>query len=139
MEENFNMRKIHAGYVVEFRNGQRAMAMRYDNGNTGPNMLFISPSTDRSYGRVQDWNPDTLKRINSSGDFTQIQDLDIMRVYGYVRTGYPTKFVFSTAIPGAHGREKLWERKTAVKMTVAQICEKLGYEVEIIKEEENQE
>lgn len=21
MEENFNMRKIHAGYVVEFRNG----------------------------------------------------------------------------------------------------------------------
>lgn len=29
MEENFNMRKIHAGYVVEFRNGQRALAMRY--------------------------------------------------------------------------------------------------------------
>lgn len=25
MVENFNMRKIHAGYVVEFRNGLQAM------------------------------------------------------------------------------------------------------------------
>lgn len=44
MEENFNMRKIHAGYVVEFRNRERALAMRYDNGNAGDSVG--SSSTD---------------------------------------------------------------------------------------------
>lgn len=31
------------------------------------------------------------------------------------------------------GRTLLWSRPTAKKMTVAEICEKLGYEVEIVK------
>ena len=38
---------------------------------------------------------------------------------------------------GDADRKLLWERKPAVKMTVAQICEKLGYEVEIVAEKED--
>lgn len=62
MEGNFNMRKIHAGYVVEFRNGQRAMAMRYDNGNMAPNLFFVIPGMHRGYGRLSDWYADTMNR-----------------------------------------------------------------------------
>lgn len=32
------------------------------------------------------------------------------------------------------GRELLWERKEPKKMTVAEICKALGYDVEIVKE-----
>lgn len=60
MEENFNMRKIHAGYVVEFRNRERALAMRYDNGNAGDNLVFLDPDTDCLYGPAKHWDSKTL-------------------------------------------------------------------------------
>lgn len=134
MEENFNMRNIHAGYVVEFRNGKRAMAMRYDNDNTAPNMLFMDPANPWIYGRELMWDTNTLCRISSSRDFPEPRDLDIVRVYGYVQKGYPVGGIFDIRNPIFRGRKLLWERKEAVKMTLAQVCEKLGYDVEIVKE-----
>lgn len=134
MEGNFNMRKIHAGYVVEFRNGRRAMAMRYDNDNTAPNMLFMDPVHTRIYGREILWDSNTLSRISASRDFPTPRDLDIVRVYGYVQRGFHVGGIFRIDDPVFLGRKLLWERKEAVKMTLAQVCEKLGYDVEIVKE-----
>lgn len=134
MEENFNMRKIHAGYVVEFRNGLQAMAMRYNNDNTGPNLLFIDPVCALTYGRETTWDPNTLCRISASREFPTPRDLDIVRVFGYVRKGFPVSGIFKIDNPVGRGRDVIWERKEAVKMTLAQVCEKLGYDVEIVKE-----
>ncbi len=36
-----------------------------------------------------------------------------------------------------NGRPLLWERQTVKKMTLSDICKELGYDVEIIKEKEN--
>ena len=134
MEGNFNMRKIHAGYVVEFRNGQRAMAMRYDNGNMAPNLFFVIPGMHRGYGRLSDWYADTMNRATPSPDFTLREDLDIVRVYGYPKVGSPVTALFDMTATACLSRNVIWERKEAVKMTLAQVCEKLGYDVEIVKE-----
>lgn len=139
MEENFNMRKIHAGYVVEFRNGDRALVMRCADGPNRSHLIFISATSDRLFGRETDWESNTLERIAPGPGHIETRDWDIMRVYGYVHVGYHVKLVLSTATPGYHCRDLLWERKEAVKMTVSQICEKLGYDIEIIKEETQDE
>lgn len=139
MADNFNMRKIHTGYVVEFRNGRRALAMRYDNDNSGPNMAFISPLTGARYGRERDWDSDTLNRLSSPTDFTPRRDLDIVTVYGYAKAGSPPAYAISLSEAGCTHRRVIWERKEAVKMTLAQVCEKLGYDVEIVKEEADHE
>lgn len=136
MEENFNMRKIHAGYVVEFRNGERALAMRCADGPRSSHFIFISAASDFIFGRETDWEANTLARVAPVPEHIGTRDWDIMRVYGYVHVGYHVKLVLSTATPGYHCRDLLWERKEAVKMTLAQICEELGYDIEIIKEDE---
>ena len=84
MEENFNMRKIHAGYVVEFRNGQRALAMRYDNGNAGDNLVFVNHDTQRLYGVAKFWDHKTLLRTREPLRGNRA-DLDIVAVYRNLR------------------------------------------------------
>ncbi len=137
MEENFNMRKIHAGYVVEFRNGERALAMRYDNGNVGDNLVFVSPDTDCLYGVAKFWDSKTLLRTSDPLRGSRAA-LDIVAVYGYVRNRvpglYPGHFGSHLKSTETRTREELWRRREAVKMTLAQVCEKLGYDVEIVKE-----
>lgn len=139
MEENFNMRRIHAGYVVEFRNGERALAMRYDNGGAGDNLVFVNHDTDRIYGISKFWDGTTLLRTREPLRLVNRADLDIMAVYGYVRNLghglYPGRFGLDLKSTETRMREELWHRKEeSVKMTLAQVCEKLGYDVEIVKE-----
>ena len=137
MEDNFNMRKIHAGYVVEFRNGERGFAMRYDNGNAGDNLVFLNTDTDCFYGPANHWDSKTLLR---TGELLcrKRADLDIVAVYGYVRRApvrlTPLAFRRLLLSSDTKSREELWRRREAVKMTLAQVCEKLGYDVEIVKE-----
>lgn len=137
MEENFSMRKIHAGYVVEFRNGERGLAMRYDNGNAGDNLVFLNPDTDCLYGPAKHWGSKTLLHTRELLRGRRA-DHDIVAVYGYVRRApvslTPLAFRRLLLSTDTKSREELWRRREAVKMTLAQICEKLGYDVEIVKE-----
>lgn len=137
MEENFNMWKIHAGYVVEFRNGERGLAMRYDNGNAGDNLVFLDPNTDCLYGPAKHWDSKTLLHTRELLRGRRA-DHDIVAVYGYVRRApvslTPLAFRRLLLSTDTKSREELWRRREAVKMTLAQVCEKLGYDVEIVKE-----
>lgn len=127
-DANFKLRKIHTGFVVVLRNGERALAMRYDRENRGDNLVLLDPKTGWIVENTEAWDPNTLNHIVS-------RDKDIMRVYGYVspvsRNFLPNEMLSTST---AH-RKLLWSRKEVKKMTVSQICAALGYEVEIVKEE----
>jgi hypothetical protein len=91
------------------------------------NMTVISDSRDL-LGCVtpgQDWWD--VACFDKNGVFS---DSRIVAIYG--RTD--NRFLLDNS---TNNRKLLWKREekpAAVKMTVAQICEKLGFEVEIIKE-----
>lgn len=111
--------------------------MRYDNGNTGDNLVFLDPDTDCLYGPAKHWDSKTLLHTRELLRGRRA-DLDIVAVYGYVRRAPVSltplalrRLLLST---DTKSREELWRRREAVKMTLAQICEKLGYDVEIVKE-----
>lgn len=68
--------------------------------------------------------------------FHEKGDYDIVKVYGLPTfTEYYSRcFRANVEASICLGRKRLWERKDPVKMTVAEICAKLGYEVEIVAE-----
>ena len=66
----------------------------------------------------------SLARFNEDGLYW---DSEVVAIYGRA----PSKFMLDNSTTD---RDLLWERKEVKKMTVAEICKELGYDVEIVKE-----
>ena len=121
--DKFSMDEIHSGYVVRFRNGTYAMCMRvgqftkafvYDNG-----WVYASAYTNnRCYSYVNG------KRVHKD-------HLDIVEVFGLVEDSRCYQFAKNiTDI----GRKRLWTARPAKQMTLSEICDALGCDVELIEE-----
>lgn len=107
---------LKVGYVVEYRNGYFRMIFPTYNGD-----LVLKPAADSTYCSLSEYDDDLIF-WGASG-----HGLDIVRVYGY---GDECSASYASYI----GRKLLWERKEPKKMTVKEICDALGYEVEIVKD-----
>lgn len=108
---------LKPGYVVEYRNGDFHMVFPTYSGE-----LVLKPPASSDYNRLARYDTDLI----NWGPAGHV--LDIVRVYGY---GEPCSASYATHI----GRKLLWERKEPKKMTVAEVCKALGYDVEIVKED----
>lgn len=117
---------LKTGMIVTWRSGEKATVLR----------------DTPKFGRLLDTDRDFLVRCSGDGwttlanyndDFTNkfVDRYDIVKVevpdhhydcFDYERDNFNSKVV--------------WEEKTTVKMTVAEIEKKLGYKIEIVSEEE---
>jgi hypothetical protein len=115
---------IKSGYVVKLRNGELYMVQRVGKNFTkvlanGNDWMYMSSFDDKLHGR--------LYANNKPVSFDKSHD--IVEVYGLVQQ---TMHYHLASIITTVGRECIWKRKQAVKLTVDEISEMLGYEVEIV-------
>lgn len=115
--EEDNKMELKEGMIVECRNGDRYLLRKVED------KLLLSSDTDwlnYIYDNNFIYNSEYAKEFN--GDF------DIMKIYESKARVLENLFVDKHLTC-------IWERKEPKKMTLAQISEALGYEVEIIDNE----
>lgn len=115
----WGLEDIHTGYVIEMNSSSRLLVARIrDFEKVGVRILH-----GHTYGGkvLSECFDNELKGVGPNAG------LSIDKVYGL-----PNSFdsVFSTDVAG---RPLLWERPSVKKMTVAEVSEALGYDVEIVK------
>lgn len=113
---------IHTGYVVVLRNGTACMVVR-----TGENFVKFLISADHKQSVPMNAYNDELRISRSYQD----TNLDIMEIYGLANGNNHNSAIRALDV-SPRGRTLLWSRPTAVKMTVAEIAAKLGYDIEIV-------
>lgn len=104
---------LKVGYVVKLRNGNLCMLLP----NSDDELCLSGPS---DWKPVSEFREDLTSRLNTNKD--------IMEVYGRSSSNRHAFFVSTDK------RARLWQRSEAKKMTVKEICDALGYEVEIVKD-----
>lgn len=130
-ETKFDRDDLRSGYVVEFRNGHYRLVMR------AGQFTKVLVSNRGYWNYLQsNWGDDLkFKGIQYAGSSGQADapkndaDWDIVRVYGLVKSVAEYSGVLCAA---PTGRQVLWERKEAEKLTLKEVCRRLGYEVEIV-------
>ena len=126
---------LRPGYVVRMRNGEVALLCAIaPRENTIAMVLTFADSNDGSgwmWCPVENYNENLTNK-----DYDRLfnaPDRDIVEVYGYCMYAHK---VLDFSHPEAY-RPLLWKRSEPKKMTVKEICEALGYDVEIVKEAPN--
>lgn len=108
-----NKMELKEGMIIECRNGNRYLLRRVDGELIGSNNdEYIDINYD--------------EKLNENQYF--IEDFDVMKVYT------SDAFVLSKVFDDDY-LVCIWERKEPKKMTLAQISEALGYEVEVVDNE----
>lgn len=135
--KKFTLEDLKSGMVVVLKNEKRFLVTRAGR--------FTKILTDglHTWYYLSEWDNETLKckslivvdqRRGRFSCHTQRQEShDITEVYGLINDSKHYQDALCTSI---EHRDLLWSRKKPpVKMTVAEICEKLGYDIEIVKED----
>lgn len=115
----FSKRDLKSGYLVEYRNGELRLVAE-----TGDGGFVLLSGECEIYNSSRGYNDDLRYGCAELPN-------DIMRVYGLPKRA-ENGSVLSTS-----GRELIWQREekpAAKKMTVADVCKALGYDVEIVKD-----
>lgn len=127
-KKQFHRDELKSGFVVKLRNGEYRMVMRVGQFTK----VLINPSNNE-WEYLNTWD-DNLKRAyvtNWPYKSTAQSDppSDIVEVYGLVQgtTAYGMALTCHT-----YNRKMLWKRSEPKKMTLEEISEKLGYEIEIV-------
>lgn len=107
---------LKVGYVVQHKNGNFAMVMEVQDG-------LVLATIAGHYVKLEDVQDDLT--INWDDNYS------IIKIYGFKNSAIDCLEISSNRRP------ILWVRKETKKMTVSEICKELGYDVEIIKEENN--
>jgi hypothetical protein len=130
MEKKFVTEALHSGYLVELRNGERRILAKVGNGTR----ILLNPKTG-AWNYLSHW--DGMGRVLYNMNLAVCEAYlpfkagDIVKVWGRI-TG--TMNYGTAASTSDEGRTMLWERQGAVKLTVAEISKRLGYEVEVVEE-----
>lgn len=104
---------LKVGYVVKLRKG--ALCMVLPNAN---DEMCLSGERDRF--PVSELRDDLTNKYTGTAD--------VVEVYGRCAAN---KYAHHLS---THQRDLLWKRSEAKKMTVKEICDALGYDVEIVKD-----
>lgn len=131
MSKEFGLKDLHSGYIVRLRNNRLLMVTRV--------ATFTKIFVDR-YGYwsyASNWN----EKFNSSQHnyyagnmpcmYFEPNDVksDIIEVYGLISK--PDNYCGALSYD-LTSRPLIWKRPQAVRMTLAEVEEKLGYPVEIV-------
>lgn len=117
---------LKTGMRVRTRNGELYLVLKdCKTGHYGhQDLLFASFCGDYNIG--DDYNNDLICVDSNDTD----EDFDIVEVYT-AKSGFADIDVLDRT-----SLKSIWKREEKKKMTVAEIEEKLGYEVEIVRETE---
>lgn len=121
----FKLEDIKAGYLLKLEKGKKVHYAAVSNGSCAEGdagrdgSLGFCAENQESYGELCEFGVDLINKYNNR--------LRIVAIYGYTHN----RFLLDCS---PKDRELLWERKEPKKMTVAEICKELGYDVEIVKE-----
>lgn len=138
MEKTFTKKDLRSGYLVEFRNGHRRLVTRAGMFT----QILVNPNTGAWNYLASNWNDDLTAKTGNNTPMCAAEHLavrnwpkeyDIMRVWGLVKETARYGEVF---LANPNGRELLYQRREAKKLTVNEISKLLGYEVEIVGEDE---
>ena len=120
MKKEFTKADLKYGYLVELRNGNKAIYMPTTKGD------YFDYMSSASCLWVNDYNEDLMCTVKCS----KTRDYDVVAVYGYSNTGYKT---ITKEVDDY--RELLWRRKDEVKeMTMEDLEKHFGCKVKIVKE-----
>lgn len=120
------MMKLEPGYLVQLRNGKQYLVAEIEDGR-----LYFTRDDELIFVHHDENLNHVPPHFVYSG---KPRPYDVMKVYGL-----PANRVWAGELwTSTASRKLLWERKPVVKkMTVAEICDALGYEVEIVKEKKH--
>ena len=127
---NFTLKDLHSGYVVALRNGSLWLVAR-----AGENFERILVDGKGSWGLLdRDYNNDLTLKDCVVGVLDGNESRDIVKVYGLISN--PRHWQDASSISSGLGyRPLLWTRREVKKLTVAQVSDLLGYDVEIVAED----
>jgi hypothetical protein len=131
-DKKFTVSDLKSGFVVELRDGERLVVARAGGNNF--TKILVNPASGW-WGYLSNWSDELCCQCRVTGPIGQHRDSarDIMKVYGLIHT---TTHYAAAFIPDCVTyRTLLWERREPVKMTLKQIEEKLGHEVQIVSGE----
>lgn len=119
-----NKKEIHSGYVVELANH---VFLRV--GRVG-DFVKVLYSTDGRWCPLNCWDDNLKWKFNQDGIANGLCNFnsDIIKVWGSIKDQHYFKCLPITYLPG---RPLLWQR--VKQMTLEEISEALGYEVEIVE------
>lgn len=127
MNENMKLKDLRSGYVVQLRNGTKWLVAR-----AGNDFTRILVDNKGSWGYLDRcYNEDLTMKDSVEGVIGGAHTEDIVKVWGLITT--PREWNFAAGIATDY-RPVLWKRKEVKKLTVDQISELLGYQVEIVGE-----
>lgn len=148
--EKFDMKDIHSGYVVKFRNGHYALCMRVGtktmSGDYKPVKIFARVDDNAQMAGAQ-WNetyvyahsydgPDYYPYLNDRK--VPCPEFDIVAVYGLIELCHNYLNIGDTGPISIKNRPILWEDERPIRrMTLKEIEKSLGYRVEIVAEEKS--
>lgn len=125
--KKFTRDDLKSGYVVKLRNGELRMVVRAGRFTK----VLVNQSGDWAY-LSSNWG-DNLKRVDlykhCHHERVPAKSQDIVAIYGLVKS---TEHYGEALLCSIDHRPLLWTRTPAVKMTLEEVSEKLGFEVEII-------
>lgn len=145
--EKFDMKDIHSGYVVKFRNGNYALCMRVGsrrtNGDYKPIKIFArvddnAQMTGAQYNNTYVYahsydGPDYYPYLNDRK--VPCPEFDIVAVYGLIEHCRNYLNIGDTGPISIKNRPILWEDERPIRrMTLKEIEKSLGYRVEIVAE-----
>lgn len=117
MNNNFTKKDLKPGYLVEYRGGDRRLIMQMDD-----KKLFLTGAN--GFTTLSTLHDDLCYFANQSES-----PVDIVKVWGL-----PKNVVMISNLLYTKDRDLLWERK---KMTLDEIEEALGYEIELVSPAED--
>lgn len=120
------LKDLKTGMRIILRNEQEYIVLKdvitpYDNGKEDM-YIFV----DGGWMSSNSYNDDLTCKSNN-------KDFDIMKVYAQNSGNYINGDVLQKN--EIKKMNLIWERKEKRKMTVSEICEELGYDIEIVKED----
>lgn len=127
---NFTLKDLHSGYVVALRDGSLWLVAR-----AGENFERILVNGTGSWGYLdRSYNNDLTMKLGVEGVIGGNDSRDIVKVYGLISN--PRHWQDASSISSGLGyRPLLWTRREVKKLTVAQVSDLLGYDVEIVAED----
>lgn len=127
----FTKSSLKIGHVVKLRNGEFRMVFPVGKERT----LILAGGPSDQWHYLSSWDeefnaiPQIFYPIYSDRFVEEAKEFDIVAVYGFVRGSYCYSRCGDLS---ADNRDILWERKEPKRMTVKEISNILGYEVEIV-------
>lgn len=138
--DKFDMKDVHSGYVVKFRNGKLALCMR-----VGAKFTKIFACVDEESSKLGAIESQTFVYASRyvgyrcmrydvcKNMFVGHHDFDIVEVYGLIEGVRNYLNVGDTGPISIKNRPLLWEEEVPKKMTLEEIEKKLGHKVEIVE------